>query len=114
PRFLKLVSSLPKRHISLILWLRTAHIALNKYLHRIKKIASPLCPYCDKVETVEHYLTTCPQYARERHVLNTTLGRNAGSVPFLLTQPKAVIPLIIFVNSSGRLQETFGNVHPKT
>ncbi|KIJ04937.1 hypothetical protein PAXINDRAFT_94100, partial [Paxillus involutus ATCC 200175] len=112
--FLKLVSPLPKRHISLILWLRTAHIALNKHLHRIKKVASPLCPYCENIETVEHYLTSCPQFIRERHVLSNALGRSAGSVSLLLAQPKAVNPLVSFVNSTGRLKETFGNVHPKS
>ncbi|KAF8835396.1 hypothetical protein BDN67DRAFT_913082, partial [Paxillus ammoniavirescens] len=68
-----------------ILWLRTAHIALNKHLHHIKKSTSPLCPYCTKIKTVDHFLTACPQYARECHVLSNTLGRSAGSVPFLLT-----------------------------
>ncbi|KIK79093.1 hypothetical protein PAXRUDRAFT_162215, partial [Paxillus rubicundulus Ve08.2h10] len=111
---LKLVSSLPKWHISLIFWLCTTHITLNKHLHCIKKIALPLCPYCEKIEMVEHYLTSCPQYACERHVLRNTLGRSAGSVSFLLTQPKAINPLIIFVNSTGHLKETFGNVHPKS
>ncbi|KIK78065.1 hypothetical protein PAXRUDRAFT_165021, partial [Paxillus rubicundulus Ve08.2h10] len=112
---LKLVSSLLKRHISLIFWLCTTHIALNKHLHHLKKIASPLCPYCKKkIETVEHYLTSCPQYAHECHILRNALGRSAGSVSFLLTQPKAINPLIIFVNSTSRLKETFGNVHPKS
>ncbi|KIK92607.1 hypothetical protein PAXRUDRAFT_49671, partial [Paxillus rubicundulus Ve08.2h10] len=111
--FLKLVSSLPKCHISLIIWLCTTHIALNKHLHHIKKSDSPLCPYCNKIETVEHYLTSCPQYTHEPHILSNMLRRRAGSVSFLLTQPKAIKSLIIFVNSSGRLKETFGNVYPK-
>ncbi|KIK79219.1 hypothetical protein PAXRUDRAFT_51835, partial [Paxillus rubicundulus Ve08.2h10] len=81
---LKLVSSLPKQHISLILWLCTTHITLNKHLHHIKKIASPLCPNCNKIETVEHFLTSCPQYTCECHTLSNILSRNASSVPFLL------------------------------
>ncbi|KIK75336.1 hypothetical protein PAXRUDRAFT_44459, partial [Paxillus rubicundulus Ve08.2h10] len=105
--FLKLVSSLPQCHISLIVWLCTAHIALNKHLHHIKKSSSPLCPYCNKIETVEHYLTICPQYIREHHILSITLRRSASSVPFLLTQPKAINPLIAYVNSSGHMKETF-------
>ncbi|KIK76355.1 hypothetical protein PAXRUDRAFT_114618, partial [Paxillus rubicundulus Ve08.2h10] len=75
---------LPKCHISLIIWLHTTQIALNKHLHCIKKSDLPLCPFCDKIETVEHYLTSCPQYTHECHVLSIALGRRAGSVPFLL------------------------------
>ncbi|KIK91872.1 hypothetical protein PAXRUDRAFT_108952, partial [Paxillus rubicundulus Ve08.2h10] len=107
--FLKLASSLPQCHISLIVWLCTAHIALNKHLHCIKKSASPLCPSCDKIETVEHYLTICPQYIHEHHVLSITLRRSVSSVPFLLTQPKEINLLIAYINSSGCMKETFGH-----
>ncbi|KAF8835922.1 hypothetical protein BDN67DRAFT_912126, partial [Paxillus ammoniavirescens] len=93
--------------------LRTTHIALNKHLHHIKKSASPLCPYCDKIEVVEHYLTICPQYICEHHILSIVLRRSMSSVTFLLTQPKAINPLIAYINSSGHMKETFGNVHPK-
>ncbi|KIK96854.1 hypothetical protein PAXRUDRAFT_137515 [Paxillus rubicundulus Ve08.2h10] len=113
PKFLKLASSLPKHHISLIVWLRTAHIAFNKHLHHIKKSASPLFPYCDKIEMVEHYLTICPQYICKHHILSITLGRSMSSVPFLFRQPKAINLLIAYINSSGRMKETFSNVHPK-
>ncbi|KIK78241.1 hypothetical protein PAXRUDRAFT_54516, partial [Paxillus rubicundulus Ve08.2h10] len=111
-KFLKLVTSLPKWHISLILWLQTTHVALNKHLHRLKKVTSPLCPYCDKVETVVHFLTTCPQYNREHHVLGMMLGRSAHSDTDLLTQPKAIAPLINYISSTGCLKDTFGNVSP--
>ncbi|KAJ8589215.1 hypothetical protein M405DRAFT_217379 [Rhizopogon salebrosus TDB-379] len=56
----------------------------------------------------------CPQYARERHILTNTLKRSASSIPFLLSNAKATAPLIRYVNSTGRLKPTFGEVPPPT
>ncbi|KAJ8580745.1 hypothetical protein M405DRAFT_833786, partial [Rhizopogon salebrosus TDB-379] len=50
----------------------------------------------------------------ERHILSNTLKRNATSIPFLLSNVKATGPLIRYVNSTGRLKPTFGEVPPPT
>ncbi|KAG2153822.1 hypothetical protein DEU56DRAFT_726253 [Suillus clintonianus] len=61
--FTSLVQHLPKRHISLLLWLRTRHISLNQHLYRIGKSITPSCPHCvNTLEMVQHYLLICPQY----------------------------------------------------
>jgi ribonuclease HI len=113
--FTSLVQHLPKRHISLMLWLRTRHISLNQHLHRIGKSLSPNCPHCeDTPETVQHFLLSCPQYIRERHTLTTALRRQASSITYLLTNAKATAHLIRFVNSTGRLKSTFGDVPPSS
>ncbi|OAX34193.1 hypothetical protein K503DRAFT_659786, partial [Rhizopogon vinicolor AM-OR11-026] len=58
--FMSLVQHLPKRHISLMLWLRTRHISLNRHLHRIGKSPTPDCPHCEgSIETVQHFLLIC-------------------------------------------------------
>ncbi|KAG2044165.1 hypothetical protein BDR03DRAFT_805028, partial [Suillus americanus] len=68
-------------------------------------------PHCDNVaETVLHFLVICPHYARARHILTSALRRRASSLPFLLSSPKASAPLIHFVNSTGHLWPTFGDV----
>jgi len=111
--FISLVKHLPKHHISLMLWLCTRHISLNQHLHRIGKSPTPDCPHCNNTpETIPHYLISCPQYARERHVLNTVLRRQAASITYLLTNARATAPLIQFINSTGRLKPTFGDVPP--
>src|SRR6267154_4496791 len=74
---------------------------------------TPDCPHCNNTpETIPHYLISCPQYARERHVLNTVLRRQAASITYLLTNARATAPLIQFINSTGRLKPTFGDVPP--
>lgn len=61
--FVKLTATFPKRLTSMYMALRTQHIPLRKYLHRIGKHRSPHCPFCPGVEeTVPHYLLDCPQY----------------------------------------------------
>ncbi|KIK33071.1 hypothetical protein CY34DRAFT_100305 [Suillus luteus UH-Slu-Lm8-n1] len=109
--FTKLVANLPKRLISLYMYFRTRHISLNQHLHRIKRSITPNCPICaDSEETIHHFLFVCPQYDRERFVLSRKLGRKASSLPFLLTDPSAMEHFLRYVNSTGRLKSSFGEV----
>ncbi|KAG2069079.1 hypothetical protein BDR04DRAFT_1102316 [Suillus decipiens] len=98
----------------MLLWLRTRHISLNQHLFRIGESPTPNCPhYDDTAETVIHFLLSCPHCARARYVLTSVLRRRASSLSFLLSHPKACTPLIRFVDSTGRLRSTFGNVSPQ-
>jgi hypothetical protein len=109
--FLKLISPLSKKQASLLTGLRTGHIALNDHLNRIKRADSPMCPHCPTaIESVKHYILDCPHYARERQVLRNLLGRQAGEIPTLLMDEKAVKALMTYVEATGRLKETYGEV----
>lgn len=109
--FLKLTANFPKRLTSLYIALRTQHIPLRRYLHRIGKAPSPSCPHCPNVdETVPHYLLDCPHYRRERHALLLALGRDATSLSFLLSDSSATPHLVRFINSTNRLSKTLGEV----
>lgn len=89
----------------------TGHAPLNKHLHRIGKIESPYCLHCWQTEeTVHHFLLLCPFYQRERHTLINVLGHKASSISYLLTDPDATPHLIRYINASGRLKKTFGEV----
>ncbi|KAF8994478.1 hypothetical protein BDQ17DRAFT_1181584, partial [Cyathus striatus] len=57
-----LLLHLPRKLTSLITQLVTGHIALNKHLHRIGKVPSPMCGKCftNSPETVDHFLLRCP------------------------------------------------------
>ncbi|KIJ10229.1 hypothetical protein PAXINDRAFT_86367 [Paxillus involutus ATCC 200175] len=74
--YVKLISALPRRHASLLIWLRTKHIALNTHLHHIAKADTPYCPHCPGIrEDIPHFILKCPQYARERQILTRHLHR---------------------------------------
>ena len=54
------LNKLPRREQSIIFRLRTGHIPLNSYLHRIKPHHPSACPLCDEPEeTVQHILFEC-------------------------------------------------------
>src|SRR5882724_5273091 len=72
--FRKATQDLPWGQASLLIQLRTGHILLQKYLHKIGKVNSPTCPACCiHNETVHHYLLTCPAYRAQRGELESTL-----------------------------------------
>ena len=65
-----LIAELPRHHSSLLFQLRTGHIPLNKHLHCITKVPTPICQQChQREETVHHFLLVCPSYARQCHIL---------------------------------------------
>ncbi|KAI6004652.1 hypothetical protein EDD15DRAFT_2150398, partial [Pisolithus albus] len=101
-----------KKQAGLYIQLRTGHIPLNLHLHRLQKSDTPNCLQCDSAtpEDVHHYLFQCPRYIRERHTLHTALGRNATKEAYLLNDPGARTHLLRYVNSTKRLQPTFGEV----
>jgi hypothetical protein len=62
---------------------------------------------------VHHYLLECPHYRHERNLLAITLGRNASSIPFLLSEEEATMPLARYIDDTARLKTTFGEVSRK-
>ncbi|KAM5541945.1 hypothetical protein V8D89_004255 [Ganoderma adspersum] len=60
---------LTRQQCSILVQLRSGHVALNSYLARIGAIDSPLCLTCHTPETPEHFLLTCHHFVRERHEL---------------------------------------------
>ncbi|KAG2739627.1 hypothetical protein P692DRAFT_20639953, partial [Suillus brevipes Sb2] len=72
---------------------------------------TPHCPICQNTEeTIHHFLFDCPQYDHERFILHQKIGRKSTSLPFLLTDPAATEHFLRYVNSTGRLKPTFGDV----
>ncbi|KNZ76929.1 hypothetical protein J132_10876 [Termitomyces sp. J132] len=87
---MKLIRSLDRKHSAFLTQLRTQHIPLNKYLFRIRRSETPVCPHCGNlsVESVRHLLLVCPHYKFERHrYLRRKLRRKAESLSYLLTTP---------------------------
>ena len=83
--------------------LRTGHVPLNHYLHRIHAIDSPNCVACNEPETVDHYLLRCPRFRAQRQVLRRQLNGQALSARSLLGVCKNLPALMTFLQSTGRL-----------
>jgi hypothetical protein len=110
-KFLTLVQNLNRRQTSLLLQLRTGHIALNQHLHRINKAPSPICTQCGlENETVLHFLLKCPERHNEQERALGCLGRAGRSLTHLLTKKEALKPLFRYIHYTQRLQQIFRDV----
>jgi len=99
-KFQTLIQGLPRRHASLLMQLRSGHAPLNKHLHRIGCVESPLCPACEEAqETVLHLLLVCPAYERHRQVLRYSLKRDSMDLHNLLSKRTSIKPLFKFLAS---------------
>lgn len=114
-KFMRETVNMGKRQTSMVVQLRSGHIPLNQYLHRIHKSDTPNCPHCSMrgrqiPETVKHFIIECPAYAKERSWLRGKLGREAYSMKAMFTKEKAIRILIGFVDRTRRLKNNFGDV----
>ncbi|KAJ3711775.1 hypothetical protein C8R42DRAFT_537800, partial [Lentinula raphanica] len=91
--------------------MRTAHIPLQKHLHRIGKADSPICPCCrDEVETVRHFLMECPAHRRACDKLQWEVSNRHWGLGPLLSSKKALPALFRYINTMGRLRHIYGEL----
>ncbi|KAG2749477.1 hypothetical protein P692DRAFT_201650334, partial [Suillus brevipes Sb2] len=93
--------------------LRSGHVPLNKYLHRISKSKSPSprCQQCnEREETVHHFLVSCPKYARQSATLRNEIGPRASQLQHLLSNCHSTKALFMYIASTKRFVQTFGDV----
>jgi ribonuclease HI len=110
-KFRKATENIPRKHASLLIQLRTGHVALNHHLFRTKCAPSPKCPKCpNKDETVHHYLISCPTYEGYRRTLEQSLRQGARLTAVLLSNEKAFMPLFKFIHKTRRFAGIFGNL----
>ena len=101
--------SLSRWQANLVTQIRTGHVPLNKYLHRIKRKDSPNCKACLKVgieapETPRHLLYECPLYDRERFLHERSLGRMACDLKYMMSHPSRIVMLAKYINSTERFK----------
>ncbi|KAG9077204.1 hypothetical protein FRC06_009049, partial [Ceratobasidium sp. 370] len=61
--FLGNTVKLPCAHAALLFQLITGHVQLQRHLHKLQLVDSPVCQGCGEAqETVIHYLLRCPKY----------------------------------------------------
>jgi hypothetical protein len=105
--FARITKDMPRRHASLLIQLRTGHVALNKYMHRIGKTSSPICNQCQSAqETVHHYLFRCPAFKEQRKIMKERLKRGANSIRMLLGGHKAMKHLFRYILDTKRFEKT--------
>jgi ribonuclease HI len=104
--------NLTRQQASIIMQIRTGHIPLNFYLHRIGKIDSDRCTKCaehqDDVqprETVNHFLFICQAYDEARNELIEKIDRRNFSISKMMKSTDRMKALVTFINRTGRLKE---------
>ncbi|KAJ6468907.1 hypothetical protein C8R45DRAFT_837644 [Mycena sanguinolenta] len=108
-KFRKLTKPIPRKHASLLFQLRSHHAPLAKHLFRLNKSPSPTCPCCELCEeTVDHYLHFCSAHDDTRRQLRAA-NRLAAYSKNLLTDPKLLPDLFVYVQRTGRLHSVFGD-----
>ncbi|KAG1889092.1 uncharacterized protein F5891DRAFT_900102, partial [Suillus fuscotomentosus] len=94
---------------SLLFQLCSGHAPLNKHLHCIAKVPSPKCQQCgEREETVHHFIITCPKYTTQCLALQLELGSQTTLLKNLLNNSKCIKPLLRFIASTHRMEQTFG------
>ena len=110
-RYEKLVARLRRNQTSVLTQLRTKHIPLNFYLHRIKRADSAHCPHCPgRVESIRHFLFECRNYTRAREALKAKAGRDAFSIRHLLGSPAGTKHLLEYIHGTRRFETTLGRL----
>lgn len=101
--YTKLTATLPRKHASWILQLRTGHFPVTKYLFHIGRAHSPTCPDClQEVDSIHHLILQCPVHQLARAELHHALGDRDIKLNCMLTKPKPMKALIKILAHTGR------------
>ena len=104
-KFAKLTRSISRNQASILFQLRSGHVPLNTYLHRIKKVDSPICQSCLQFrETVMHYVMRCETHTIARRTMFNAAGRDARNLGKLLSTTELLPHLFQFIKSTERLR----------
>ena len=109
-KFLKLISELDisRKGASWLFQLRSGHIPLNAYLHRIKRADSANCPACGHHnESTQHFLLDCPVYAHERWPLISGKSEKNKEYGQLIGRPKNAQDIVKYILATGRLSQKY-------
>jgi len=111
-KFRKKLFKLSRNQTSLIMQLRTGHIPLNYYLHRIGKADSNKCAKCNEIpgvlqvtETINHFLFDCRAHDEARQSLIAKIGRSHLSLQKIMKNADYMKALVTFINRTGRFKD---------
>ena len=112
--FLAATNHLSRAETSVLMQLRTGHIPLNAFLHRIGWADSPTCPVCQHTdETIHHYLFDCLGHTHARHSLARAMGQNSKSIRHLGNW-RSYKSVLKYIHTTGRFKNIYGDLptHP--
>jgi ribonuclease HI len=95
---------------SLLFQIRSNHLPLNCYLHRIGAAPTKECANCRTIlqdgpeETVTHFIFECPTYNQVRQNLDAALGRNARDLKEILSDLDQTRELLKYIGQTRRFQ----------
>ena len=73
-----------------------------KYLHQFRLVDDANCSCGNGVETIKHYMLTCPNYERERDKLRKETGTQGMGIESLLGDPNIIHSTLDYVGETGR------------
>ena len=107
----KRLESFTRVQSSLLFQIRSNHLPLNSYLHRIGKLPTKRCAHCwrtrraDVSEMVTHFLFECPAHDYERSDLDRELGAASRDLKTILSDTDKTRELLRYIGRTRRLKE---------
>jgi ribonuclease HI/exonuclease III len=102
---------LSRAHASYLLQVRSGHLPLNYYLHRIKKSDTKQCTACrieqgdeTSTETISHFIYECAAYNSQRLTLIRAIGATNIALKDIMMNTKHMKALAKYIIRTGRLK----------
>lgn len=100
---LKAISKLKKHAVATISQMRSGHVPLFSYLHRISLRSDPECACTMGTETTEQFLLLCPQHEEHRQTLQHRLQvKDIDLNMKILHNPKAYPAIATYIENTWR------------
>jgi ribonuclease HI len=104
--------ALTRHQASLMTQLRSGHIPLNGYLHKIGKSETEICQNClddnndvRRKETVSHYIFECEAFREDRKQLIKKITRRRFNLKDIMADTDRMRALATFINKTERLKK---------
>jgi ribonuclease HI len=106
-------NQLSRQHASLLVQVRSGHIPLNSYLHRINRAESPNCEACQAepgdetpVENTRHFIYDCVAYTNQRNILFREIGASNVVLKDVMLKTSHMKALAQYIQQTGRFKTT--------
>ncbi|KAF8812838.1 hypothetical protein BYT27DRAFT_7272596, partial [Phlegmacium glaucopus] len=91
----------PKRNVNVLTQLQMQHAPLQAYLHKIKKVNTPMCQQCKEgLEMVIHYLIFCKKFDKHRQKLQKDTREGRGLDMGILGEKKSLLGVFRYINNT--------------